>query len=191
MTQIKPVRLKQTRRISKQDWLNAGLDLLQSGGIEAVRVERLAAQVGVAKSGFYYHFRDRADFHAAILDHWVALDRAPLVAIEQISDASPDEKLRRVAEVVDRNNLSRYDFAVRLWAQQDARVRRVWGAGMKKRIGNIRNLFEELGFKGDALEMRTRIFVAYHVTERDLFPDLSARERRQLREERLKFLLLR
>ena len=39
-------------------------------GIVRVRVERLARDLGVAKSGFYWHFRDRADLLKQMLRYW-------------------------------------------------------------------------------------------------------------------------
>ena len=95
--------------------------------------------------------------------------------------ASPRDRLRIVADVVDKAGLSRFDVAVRQWARQDPKVKRVWRAEMKKRIAHIRGFFAELGFEGDDLEMRTRTFVAYQTSERDLFDDLSVRDREKIR----------
>ena len=189
MTQVKGISPAPRKRVGKGDWLDAALDVLCKGGIEAVRVERLAATLGVAKSGFYYHFRERADLHAAMLRHWVDLDHAPFKELQRHPDASPAEWLATVSDVVDRYNLSRFDFAIRQWARQDLKVRRVWRAEMNKRIGMVRETIAALGFEGDELEMRTRLFVAYQVVERDLFTELSAADRTRLRELRLTLLL--
>ena len=52
----------------KPQWLRAGLEALRKGGVGAVRVERLAEDVGVTKGSFYWHFRDRRDLLDAMLD---------------------------------------------------------------------------------------------------------------------------
>ncbi|MEP4805284.1 MAG: TetR/AcrR family transcriptional regulator [Hyphomicrobiales bacterium] len=189
MTQIKGGKTVGKKRFSKQDWLDSALDLLRTGGIEAVRVERIADKLGVAKSGFYYHFRDRAGLQKALLDHWVQLDGAPFLEERQFSEASPVEKLAIVADVVDSADLSRYDNAIRQWAHQDAKVRRVWRKEMNKRLEHIRGLFRSIGFEGEQLEMRVRTFVAYQVSERELFSELSAKNRSKLRSLRLKLLI--
>src|SRR5918995_1461561 len=54
----------------KPQWLSAGLDALRKGGVAAVRVERLAAGVGVTKGSFYHHFRDRGALLEALLEFW-------------------------------------------------------------------------------------------------------------------------
>jgi AcrR family transcriptional regulator len=189
MRKINQVRRRAQRRVSKRDWLQTALRMLQTGGIEAVRVERLAAELEVNKSGFYYHFRDRADLHAALLDYWLELDAAPIAQAYDDPDVGPAEMLRIIAEVVDHEDLSRYDSAIRQWARQDPRVRRVWRTEMNRRLEIVRGLFAALGFTGDDLEMRTRVFIAYHVVERDLFSDLSKGERIKLRDDRLQMLL--
>ncbi|WP_108861447.1 TetR/AcrR family transcriptional regulator [Ruegeria sp. Alg231-54] len=189
MTQIKGGKTVGKKRFSKQDWLDSALDLLRTGGIEAVRVERIADKLGVAKSGFYYHFRDRADLHKALLDHWVQLDGVPFLEERQFSEATPVEKLAMVADVVDSADLSRYDNAIRQWARQDPKVRRVWRKEMNKRLEHIRGLFRNVGFEGDQLEMRVRTFVAYQVSERELFSELSAKDRSRIRKLRLELLV--
>ncbi|MEP5089126.1 MAG: helix-turn-helix domain-containing protein, partial [Paracoccaceae bacterium] len=50
-----------TGRVSKLDWLRKALEVFETNGIAAVRVVDLAQQLHVAKSGFYWHFKDRRD----------------------------------------------------------------------------------------------------------------------------------
>lgn len=184
MTQIKT-----NGRVSKRDWLETALELLRNNGIAAVRVERLAADLEVSKSGFYYHFRDLAELQAALLDHWIELDHKPQKRLNELPDITAAERLAVIAEVVDEANLSSYDTAMRQWARKDPKVRRRWRAEMKKRIDIVRSLFAELGFTGDDLEMRTRLFITYHVCEREMFPDAKKKSRAELRKLRLRLLL--
>ena len=54
----------------RAQWLSAGLEALRKGGVAAVRVERLAADVGVTKGSFYHHFRDRGALLDEVLEYW-------------------------------------------------------------------------------------------------------------------------
>ncbi|WP_055672528.1 TetR/AcrR family transcriptional regulator [Roseibium alexandrii] len=186
MKQNKPIG-----RVSKQDWLEAALELFKHAGIDAVRVERLANSLGVSKSGFYYHFRDLADLQRALLRHWIELDHKPQKRVSDVPDLSAEEKLAIMADVVDQADLSACDKAIRDWAHRDPKVRRLWRAEMKERVDSVRALFAELGFAGDELEMRTLLFVGYHVSEREMFPDVKNTARANMRRLRLKFLLSR
>ena len=49
-------------------WIEAALAALARGGIEQVRVEVLAKDLGVTKGGFYRRFADRRALLAAILE---------------------------------------------------------------------------------------------------------------------------
>lgn len=180
---------RQKLRVSKEDWLNTALEVLASGGIEAVRIERLARRLGVAKSGFYYHFRDLADLQASLLDLWVAFDRGPIIEKGHLSGSEPAKFIESIAEIVERDDLGKYDLAIRQWARKDLKVRRIWRREMKERLSILRGQFEALGFKGDELEMRTRLFAGYQISERELFSDLTIKKRNRLRQLRLEFLL--
>ena len=62
--------MPQTRRLSRQDWIDAAFEALESGGVPAVAVEPLAARLGVTKGSFYWHFKDRSELLAAALEQW-------------------------------------------------------------------------------------------------------------------------
>ena len=51
-------------------WIEAGIAALARGGIEEVRVEVLAKDLGVTKGGFYRRFADRRALLAAMLEAW-------------------------------------------------------------------------------------------------------------------------
>lgn len=51
-------------------WADAALNELAAHGIDRVRVELLAKQLGVTKGSFYWHFKDRDALLARMLDRW-------------------------------------------------------------------------------------------------------------------------
>jgi AcrR family transcriptional regulator len=61
---------RNTQDLTRDDWVLAGLAALSEGGIDAVRVERLAKRLKVSKGSFYWHFSDRSDLLSALLDRW-------------------------------------------------------------------------------------------------------------------------
>ncbi|MGI9379880.1 MAG: TetR/AcrR family transcriptional regulator [Methyloligellaceae bacterium] len=178
-------------RVKKDDWLNAALKLLCESGIESVRVEVLAARLSVAKSGFYYHFTNREGLYDALLDHWNILDQEPNRTIDELSNLDPRDGLVAVIKMVDELDLGNMDFAIRQWAHRDKKVRKAYNKEVMVRLELNRTLFAMLGFKGDDLEMRTRVFVAYVTTERQVFPNLTNKERWKLRNLMIDTLLRR
>src|SRR5215469_13533470 len=57
-------------RLDRRDWVDAGIVILASKGVDAVRVESLAKQLNISKGSFYWHFKDRGDLLEAILERW-------------------------------------------------------------------------------------------------------------------------
>lgn len=56
--------------LNREDWLKAARLALLTGGVEAVRVEKLARNLRVTKGSFYWHFKDREDLLALLLREW-------------------------------------------------------------------------------------------------------------------------
>src|SRR5262245_28278931 len=56
--------------LQRDDWVRAARRRLAASGVEAVRVEALARDLGATKGSFYWHFKDRPDLLAAVLREW-------------------------------------------------------------------------------------------------------------------------
>jgi AcrR family transcriptional regulator len=56
--------------LERNDWLRTARLALLRGGADAVRVERLARDLGVTKGSFYWHFKDREELLELLLREW-------------------------------------------------------------------------------------------------------------------------
>lgn len=116
----------QTKDLTREDWLIAAVAALAEGGVEAVKVERLAKSLGVSKGSFYWHFKDRPQLLAAILDVWDADFTQQL--IDNAADlATPKQRLRHLAQdalvkTVYGIDSARAEAAIQSWAATDAHV---------------------------------------------------------------------
>ena len=54
-------------RLSVDDWIQAGFSILAEDGLEALKIDRLCARLGVTKGSFYWHFKDMASYRAAVV----------------------------------------------------------------------------------------------------------------------------
>ncbi len=154
--------------------------VLGDEGVEAVRVERLARDLGIAKSGFYWHFEDRPDLLTQLLDYWAHEYTEVLSENAELRELDPESRLLRVAEMVLEHDLSRYDRSFQAWAAHDAVVARRVEKVFRKRLDYVGQAFAELGFEGDELEMRTRLFVCYQSGESDIYRRVSKKRLREL-----------
>ncbi len=66
-------------RATRDDWLELGVSLLARRGVEAVTVLDLSQRLGVSRSSFYWHFRDRNGLIDALLQRWDDLNARSIV----------------------------------------------------------------------------------------------------------------
>jgi AcrR family transcriptional regulator len=174
--------------VSKAEWLEAALETVAEAGITGLTVQGLARTLGIAKAGFYWHFRDRDDLLRQLLDYWshelteVVANNPMVLALE------PKARLRRISEMILEYDLSRYEVPMRQWARQDKMAARVVRRVNRTRLDLVSQAFAELGFTGDELEMRALLFLGYLSAEGPMFPELSRKRRRELIEGRIDLL---
>ena len=177
------------KRVSKAEWLELALKVLASEGVQGVRVERLARDLGIAKAGFYWHFRDRRDLLKSILAYWSHEFTAIITQNPELLEGDPKKRLYDTMCLILDHDLTKYDLAIRDWAAHDPAAAKAVRSVYRMRLDFVRSIFSDLGFRGRQLEMRTRLFVCYHSWEMTMFDDLSKDERRKLLRLRHKLLV--
>ena len=177
------------KRVSKEQWLSKALDTLESSGVEVVKIERLAKAFGISRSGFYWHFENRQDLLEHLLDYWVRLYTGVVTDDPDVAKLDPKKRLLTTMEMIRDKQLTKYDLAMNSWARLDSHVHKVVKKVVKMRLDYLRGIFAELGFEGDELEMRVRLFLCYHAWEDIMFPDLSVRKHSKLLKLRHKYLI--
>lgn len=168
---------KPRRGISKQEWLDAGLEALSMGGVSALTVLGLARSLGIAKAGFYWHFKDRGDLLRELLNYWSQQLTEVVTSNVELLSLEPKSRLIKTAQMIHDYDLAKYDMAFRQWALQDADVARTVKKVNQLRLHFVREALSELGFKGEDLEMRAMLFVCYHTWESNMFQEISRKRR--------------
>ena len=146
-------------RTTRAGWIDAGLSALASGGPAAVRVEPIAAQLGVTKGGFYRHFADRPAFLSALLDEWERRSVDEVIDRVEADEADAATNVRRAGTLTFAKDLLPIDLAVRDWARSDSNVARRLRQVDNARIGYLRSQFAEI--TGDRGEVEARSLLAF------------------------------
>src|ERR1700759_4294687 len=85
---------------AKRDvWIEAGLAEMARHGIDGVRVEVLAKNLGVTKGGFYRRFKDRAALLDGILGTWSAGRIASIEKQTSLDGATARDRLTALIEL--------------------------------------------------------------------------------------------
>ena len=148
-------------RLGKERWLRTALEAIAREGDGKLRIDALARELNITKGSFYHHFRDRQEFIDQVVDFWVErYNRYVFKTIGQQKGPAED-RLLSLMKLIRREGLDLYDTTFRAWAAHDERVAERVRSVDHARYVFIRGLFEEMGFFGDELELRTRIWLVF------------------------------
>lgn len=100
--------------MTRQRWVDEGLRVLAEEGAPGVRIDRVAARLGLSKGSFFHHFDGIAGYRRALLEHWEN------TAVRELGDGAPQPLLEDLAARVGALVDLRMEAAVRAWAFQDA-----------------------------------------------------------------------
>jgi len=177
-----------SKRVTRDQWLKTALDLFGKSGEEGLRVEKLARELGIAKSGFYWHFSDREDFLEHLFAYWSHEYTEIVTSNPLLVMAEPRPRLLMIMTLVFEQNLIEFDAAMQVWSNKDPEVAKKVRKVIDMRLRFVTAAFAEQGFEGDELAMRARTFLAYITSERQIYGPSKAASSRH-RERYLDMLL--
>lgn len=164
-------------------WIQAGLSALASHGLEGVRVEVLAKNLGVTKGGFYRRFRDRAALLDGILQSWVA---GRIGAIEQQTSLDGATARSRLQDLIrlysERMNTEgmAVELAIRQWARSDTSAASAVAKVDAARLKNVGRLYRDMGLSPEQADAQAFLFYCFVFGQSLLFLEHGPRKRTQL-----------
>ena len=164
-------------------WIEAGLAELARSGVEGVRVEVLAKNLGVTKGGFYRRFRDRAALLDGILQHWRAGRIAAIEAQTSLDGATARERLRALIRLYsERMNTEgmAVELAIRQWARSDELAAYAVASVDAARLKNVGHLYRATGLSTEEADAQAFLFYCFIFGQSLLFLERGPRKRAQL-----------
>lgn len=145
-------------RGSRAVWLAAAKQALLDTGLDAVKIQPLASRLNIARTSFYWFFKDRAALLDALLEEWEAKNTGAFVeACEAYAETIGEALLNLIAVFYDEAVFEpRLDFAVRSWAHRSDTVTARVNAADARRLAAIRQMFERFGYVSDEADVRAR-----------------------------------
>jgi AcrR family transcriptional regulator len=166
-----------------ETWIKAGFAELARSGIDGVRVEVLAKNLGVTKGGFYRRFRDRAALLEGILNDW---REGRIAAIEQqvnLDGKSARDRLKALIHLYsERMNTEgmAIELAIRQWARSDEAAAEAVASVDAARLKNVGQLYRATGLEADAADAKAFLFYCFIFGQSLLFLERGQRKRAQL-----------
>ena len=157
--------LRTVSRLNPEDWLNAAEQRLVNGGIDAVKIGPLAADLEVTRGSFYWHFRDRNHLLQTLLSRWQARSHDMFHRLVGGDAASGMEEFVRLVHLwIDESDFRPpLESAMRDWARTSDDVAAVVKAVDEERIAYIKRIFLDFGYADDEAFIRARIAYFHQV----------------------------
>jgi AcrR family transcriptional regulator len=174
-------------RLSRDEWLERALEVISRKPHGKLRIHELVKDLGVTRGSFYWHFKNREDFVRSLAEYWDWWSTDQVIHAVERAGEDPIDRLRTLMEFVFRECIGRYDVAVRAWAFQEPAVADAVRRSDRNRLAFVHSLFQEMGFTGNELETRVRVFVGYMHLDHTSFAPEGDEERMRRLEERLEF----
>jgi AcrR family transcriptional regulator len=172
-----------TGEVRSESWIEAGLEEIARTGVEGVRVEVLAKNLGVTKGGFYRRFRDRAALLEAMLQRWSAGRIAAIEKHTSLDGATARERLKALipqyAERVNTEGMA-VELAIRQWARSDELAAGAAAHVDAVRLKNVGNLFRATGLPAEEADAQAFLFYCFVFGQGLLFLERGPRKRAQL-----------
>ena len=184
MTDAKADTKPETKADTRTEaWIEAGFEEIARTGVEGVRVEVLAKNLGVTKGGFYRRFRDRAALLESMLQHW---SEGRIAAIEKhtsLDSATARERLKALialySERMNTEGMS-IELAIRQWARSDQLAAAAVASVDAARLKNVGHLYRATGLPSEEADAQAFLFYCFVFGQSLLFLERGARKRAQL-----------
>jgi AcrR family transcriptional regulator len=164
-------------------WVEAGLAELAKSGVEGVRVEVLAKNLGVTKGGFYRRFADRAALLGAMLERWREGRVTAIAQQTSLGSESARERLKALIQLYsERMNPEgmAIELAIRQWARSDEAAAAAVANVDAARLKNVAELYGATGLPPEEAEAQAFLFYCFIFGQSLLFVERGPRRRAQL-----------
>ncbi|MET4102212.1 AcrR family transcriptional regulator [Roseovarius sp. MBR-78] len=125
-------------RLSRDDWLAAGLAALAECGPGALGAEQLARRIGTTKGSFYWHFTDVPAYCATLLARWQEAESP-----ETDPDTPAATRLRGTAQAIATPHPA--EPAIRAWAATDTLAAQAVASTDASRLARLAALLGDCG----------------------------------------------
>jgi AcrR family transcriptional regulator len=159
MASASPVR---ESPLQPDNWIQAAFLRLTAQGVEAVRIEILARDLGATKGSFYWHFKDREELLSRMLIQWEGEEIQWLEA-EREAHSGAAARWARFVERSANADRARLEVSFRAWARRDDVIASHVAAIEARRRAHIVSVLRDVGFNPSTADKWSEIAMLVHL----------------------------
>lgn len=105
--------------VTKQDWLDAGREVILEAGFKGLTLQVLLARLGVTHGSFYHHFKNRQALTQAVLEEWRQEMSVDIIeSTKQVADLS--DRVNSLIQIgIEQSSQTQLEVAIRAQAFDD------------------------------------------------------------------------
>ena len=163
---------QERKQLQRFDWLQQALEIFVAEGIDALRITRLADDLGVTRGSFYWHFANRNDLIEALVRFWQDKNTAAIERSVAGAESLADGILSFFETCLDAERFDpRLDLAIREWARRSTRIRRLLDQEDAARIEVLRVFYRRFDYPMPVALIRARVLyyaqIGFYALESD------------------------
>jgi AcrR family transcriptional regulator len=148
----------QRNQLQRFDWLKQALEIFVNEGIDAIRITRLANDLGVTRGSFYWHFRNREDLINSLVSYWKDKNTAAITDSMTQASSLADGIFRFFETCIDAALFdSRLDLALREWARRSPSIHAMIDDEDAARIEALRQFYLRFDYPMPQALIRARV----------------------------------
>jgi AcrR family transcriptional regulator len=151
-------------RLSVDDWIRAGFELLADGDPSALTIGHLCDRLNVTKGSFYWHFTDIQAYRAALVDAWGERRNTERRRFMAMAEVAPRERLVAMMATLINPRHWAVEQVMRMWALTDERVATSVRQSDGRVMAVVKQAFSDYGFSPEEAALRAAVMFAAGVS---------------------------
>jgi len=145
-------------QLQRFDWLQKALGIFVEEGIDAIRITRLANDLGVTRGSFYWHFQNRDDLIESLVSYWKDKNTAAITDSMAQASSLADGIFRFFETCIDTALFDpRLDLALREWARRSPAIHALVDDEDAARLEALRQFYRRFDYPMPQALIRARV----------------------------------
>lgn len=150
----------------KQDWINLGYKLFSEQGVSGIIVEKMALELKVNKSSFYWHFKTKKEFIEQLTLFWISKETEQIINLTNDKNTTLAKFKTLVAEIYKQKPFLDFTFYLKRYATKEKKTQIIIDKIDNQRVEYVKNLLQEMGYSTKEASVKSTLLykhlIGYH-----------------------------